>query len=285
VRCPHFVEESQGCGIWQVRNAVCSTWFCRHERGAVGQAFWQSVRDLLMAAEERVADHCLRHGDLPQDQVDAVLAHRAAMRETVRRANTGQMPVPEDAGDDEPSGWYERMWGAWQGREKAWFARCAETAAAVDGPALNAALDDARDLVEGVGRSWAQLQGHEVPQRLQFVPGEGSEATGEVLRLIGYSPYDSMILPADLEPSLWRLDGRPVAQALAEIEQAHGVRPTPELLGRLHDMRIAVAVSGPEDTQDRVLGLDTTADDTDAALQLPDAGREPALLESQPVLP
>src|SRR5664279_5593931 len=154
VRCPHFIQESQGCGIWEAWNAVCSTWFCRHERGAVGQSFWQAVRDLLMAAEERVADHCLRWGDLPREQMDAVLAHRLALRDTVRRANAGQMPVPDDADEaDETLGWYERMWGAWQGREEAWFARCAETAAAVDGPGLNAALDDVQDLVQGVGRS------------------------------------------------------------------------------------------------------------------------------------
>src|SRR5689334_13678861 len=93
VRCPHFVEETSGCAIWEARNAVCSTWFCQHERGAVGQRFWHAVRDLLIAAEEQIARHCLEAGGLPAEQVRAVAAHREAMRETVRRANAGEAPA------------------------------------------------------------------------------------------------------------------------------------------------------------------------------------------------
>jgi hypothetical protein len=73
---------------------------------------------------------------------------------------------------------------------------------------------------------------------------------------------------------------------LAEIEQAQGVRLAPELLGRLHDIRVAVAVSGPEDTQERVLDLDTPADGTSrAALRLSEAGREPVPLAGEHLFP
>ena len=35
--CPHYVDEGGGlCGIWQNRNATCSTWYCKHVRGSVG---------------------------------------------------------------------------------------------------------------------------------------------------------------------------------------------------------------------------------------------------------
>ena len=85
----------------QTRNAVCSTWFCKHERGAVGQRFWHAVRDLLIAVEERVALRCLIEGGLPDEQVNNVLGHRAALRETIARANSGDtlpemdVPTPE----------------------------------------------------------------------------------------------------------------------------------------------------------------------------------------------
>ena len=35
--CPYYISETGGlCGIWKHRNSRCATWFCKHERGAVG---------------------------------------------------------------------------------------------------------------------------------------------------------------------------------------------------------------------------------------------------------
>ncbi len=47
--CPHFHEGR--CRIWAHRDAVCSTWFCRFERGAAGEAWWKALRALLQALE------------------------------------------------------------------------------------------------------------------------------------------------------------------------------------------------------------------------------------------
>lgn len=41
LRCPHYIEEGGLCGIWQHRNSVCATWFCKHVRGAMGFRFWK----------------------------------------------------------------------------------------------------------------------------------------------------------------------------------------------------------------------------------------------------
>jgi hypothetical protein len=275
VRCPHFVEQTQGCAIWEARNAVCSTWFCQYERGAVSQRFWHAVRDLLIAVEEQVARRCLRGGGLPDEQVSAVLGHRAAIRETIRRANCGEPPddvasddVASDsaAADDESLQWYARMWGAWQGREEEWFARCAESVAGFDVGELAAQADDVLRLIEGVGGRRADLQRRELPDRVLFAPSPGTEATTDVLRLIGYSPFDPLILPADLEPSLWRLDGRLLAQVQAEIKLEHGVELGEELLVRLHDFAVAVAAQPQEDEPiDDVLLLGATSTATSTA--------------------
>ena len=35
MRCPHYLETEGGlCGVWKHRNSICSTWFCKHDRGA-----------------------------------------------------------------------------------------------------------------------------------------------------------------------------------------------------------------------------------------------------------
>ncbi len=59
LRCPHYVERDGGlCGIWNHRESVCTTWFCKHERGAVSRHFWHSLRQLLDAVEDVLAVAC-----------------------------------------------------------------------------------------------------------------------------------------------------------------------------------------------------------------------------------
>ena len=238
VVCPHFVEETKGCAIWQTRNAVCSTWFCKHERGAVSQRFWHAVRDLLIAAEERSAYLCLIEGGIPNEQVSAVLGHRAAVRETVARANSGEV-AHEIAPDDESADWYARMWGDWAGREEDWFLRAAEHVTAKRDDELVSSMNGVRHLSQAVCDRWDDLTAHDVPDRLTFSPGTGSEATPDVLRLIGYSPFDPLLLPAALQADLHRLDGRPIAQVREGIDP-HSSPLDDDLLGRLHDFGIAV---------------------------------------------
>jgi len=47
--CPHF--DAGRCTIWAAREAVCTTWFCRPDRGAAGQDFWLALRALLQVVE------------------------------------------------------------------------------------------------------------------------------------------------------------------------------------------------------------------------------------------
>ena len=238
LRCPHYLPDSGGCAIWATRNAVCSTWFCQHERGAVSQRFWQAVRDLLMAAAERLAYRCLAEL-LPADQVSAVLEHRAAVRETIRRCDAGSAR-DEDPDDASPE-WYARMWGDWIGREEEWFAGSADLVEAMDDDGLRSWMAGVQQLVEDVGARGAELSSAALPERLAFRPGAGSEARADVLRLVGYSPFDPLVLdqPA-LLGSLQRLDGRPTVDVLAEIEREHAVPLPRHLLTRLHDYGVAV---------------------------------------------
>ncbi len=238
VVCPHFVAETQGCAIWQTRNAVCSTWFCKHERGAVGLRFWHAVRDLLSAVEERLSLRCVTGGGLADDQAAAVVAHRRAVREIITVANSGR-PLPELSGEDESAGWYERMWGEWAGREEDWFVHCAESVGAIDDDELVSSLDDLRELVDAVDERWHALTVDDLPEALTFAPGAGSQATVDVLRLVGYSPFDPVVLPAALLEPLRLLDGRPIA----ELPPAAGTDAVldHDLLRRLHDFAVAVA--------------------------------------------
>jgi hypothetical protein len=236
--CPHFVEATRGCAIWQTRNAVCSTWFCKHERGAVGQAFWQAVRDLLIAAEERIARRCLTECGLPDVQIEAVLGHRAAIRDTIALANTGAA-LPESPPDDESLDWYGQMWGEWAGREADWFVRTAELAGAMTDEELVTSMAPDLALSDAVRRRAGDLAARVLPEQAIFSPGAGSEATDDVLRLIGYSPFDPLLLPAALQADLPLLAGVPLAELRVQLDRGTGPVQD-DLLGMLLDYGVAV---------------------------------------------
>ena len=44
MRCLHYRSETGTCGIWRHRPSVCTTWFCKYVRGAVGLRFWTALR-------------------------------------------------------------------------------------------------------------------------------------------------------------------------------------------------------------------------------------------------
>ncbi|MCB9675806.1 MAG: hypothetical protein H6737_11850 [Alphaproteobacteria bacterium] len=48
--CPHF--DRGRCAIWAHREAVCTTWFCRFDRGDAGEAFWLALRSMLQTLEQ-----------------------------------------------------------------------------------------------------------------------------------------------------------------------------------------------------------------------------------------
>jgi hypothetical protein len=237
VVCPHFDHETQGCGIWQTRNAVCSTWFCKHERGAVTLRFWQAVRDLLGAVEERLSGRQVMDG-LPPDQVMAILDHRAVIRSMLTRANAGE-ELPQAGFDDESPGWYDRMWGEWAGREEEWFLRTAEAVGAMDEDDLLEATDGLEPLTDAVVHFFGDLSVHELPEALRFSPGAGSDVADGELRLVGYSPFDPIVLPEGALADLARLDGRRIAQVREDLE-AGGTDLDDRLLGLLYDFGIVV---------------------------------------------
>ena len=53
--CPYWVEGDLGCSIHLSRNAICRTWFCRMGHGKRSYDTWMAARDVIRAAERRIA--------------------------------------------------------------------------------------------------------------------------------------------------------------------------------------------------------------------------------------
>jgi Fe-S-cluster containining protein len=111
--CPHFIQQDGGlCSIWQHREAVCTTFFCKFVRGAVGASFWSALRRLLEAIEQALAWQCVETLDVGAAAVSLLLgAAGDARHDTVTLRQDGTY-----AADD-----LRAIWGRWAGRERAFY--------------------------------------------------------------------------------------------------------------------------------------------------------------------
>lgn len=209
LNCPYYLREAGGlCGVWKHRNGICATWYCKHDRGALGQRFWQSLEMLLTAVERELSHWC---------------ACTILYEET---------PAAE-ASDAAP-------WAAWSGREAEYFRRAAELVEplawidvqAIGGPSVAAA---AADLLS----AHAALRDG-VPASLELGTIRVSHRGAQTSRLVTYLDTDALEVQNDLLDLLHRFDGRPTGEVLAELRAA-GVDVSPALLRLLVDFELLVA--------------------------------------------
>jgi hypothetical protein len=216
--CPHYIEDGGRCGIWRHRNSTCSTWFCKHVRGRLGEAFWrESLHPLLQIVEKDLARWCALElclsDDALQQSVDSALW--ASVSETVT-AEALDNKVDEKM--------YRRMWGEWLGREHEFFVGCADIVdplswaevLAICGPA-------ARAYAQLTERAFARLTSEEIPAALNVGSFELVQIQQGRMRVSTYSGFDTLEIPGALMELFPYFNGRPTKDALAAIADERGV--------------------------------------------------------------
>jgi hypothetical protein len=206
MRCPHYIAGD--CGIWKHRPAMCATWFCKHERGAAGLGFWQSVRSLFEVVERALARWCVL--EIAGDD-DELLAHAF--------------------GDDTAA-----AWGSWTGRERELYRACADRVATLSWDQIVA--------ICGVEvRGHQQLARHRrepgrpVPSRLRPAALRVLSLTEERCTTITYSPFDPIEMPRALFDVLSEFDGRPTDDVLAALQE-RGIELPLDVLRKLVDFAV-----------------------------------------------
>lgn len=236
--CPHFLVDAGQCGIWEHRNAVCSTYFCKHDRGLVGAEFWSDVKTLLARIELELSWWCVQQQDgisatqLRQLRSEASLAANKKLWKELTGAELGIF--------------YSEIWGQWIDREEEFFRGCAALVAGLSwdevlslcGPQ---AMSDRLILREAVAKS--QLR--ELPSRLsQATKGVDAAEDGNY-RLTTYSGQDPLVVDAHILPALRFFDGRLTSDALAECK-AVGLDLTSETVQALCDWGVLREDSGAQ---------------------------------------
>jgi len=250
--CPHFVQQDGGlCSIWQHREAVCTTFFCKFVRGAVGASFWSALRRLLEAIEQALAWQCVETLDVGAAAVSLLLgAAGDARHDTVTLRQDGTY-----AADD-----LRAIWGRWAGRERAFY----EAAAGV---VENLSW---REIIERAGpqvrlratlvrEAHARLRAPAIPMGpLRRSPFVATTLDPTTVRLTTYSGMDPITIPQALLDVLVDFDGRAAAPAMEAIEAQHGLSIDADVVGRLVDFEVLVPApesqAPPAETSPRAEG-------------------------------
>lgn len=230
LRCPHYVTETGGCGIWRHRQSVCSTWFCKYARGTVGEQFWKALRRLLTLVEASLAVHCVRElGPGPAAARHAPAMFAPAPPTALRASDVDGRPDPSA----------RALWGRHHGAEVAFYEAAGRLVSAMDWAEVRRAGGVELALAEDVLRAcYDELMSARLPRALRTGTIHVTPL-GDVAELIAYSAYHPIRVPTALLNVLSVFDGRPTSQALAAAAEA-GVTLDRAAVRRLVDLGVLV---------------------------------------------
>ncbi len=222
LRCPYYASETGHCGVWRHRNGICSTWFCRHDRGMRGRRFWKLVNGLLGLTERGLVLHCLERLGLDAAACEAIYVHEA----------TPGQATPEV---------HMALWGAHLGAERDFFIACAGVVAgmtwaqvvAVAGAPLVHLARTLRD-------SYQELAEETLPGEVERSPAvlyRIGRRPSHVRVAATAAPLDFIEIPSGAIGALPRLEGRPLGEALEELA-AEGVALDGQTVRRLVDFAV-----------------------------------------------
>jgi hypothetical protein len=245
LRCPHYLEEGNRCGIWRNRESTCATWFCKHVRGDLGYRFWRGMlHHLLRAVETDLARWCVLELQLGDD----ALRHAVASGDWTSEAEAITVDSLDNRVDRKA---YARAWGEWRGREQEFFCRCGELVRplawtdvlAICGP-------NTRAYARLTQEAYRRLTSDDIPSNLSVGRFEVLQVQRAVTRVNTYNDFDPLDVPNTMMELLRYFDGRPVAEALAAIADERGVSLDAALIRKMVDFKLLVPPQMPVPTRE-----------------------------------
>jgi len=235
LQCPYYVEESLGgaCGIWRHRNAICMTWFCKHNRGQVGYTFLKALEYLLQQMEDALSKWCLTRLEMTDDSLAQILPDR-------RRDDTKFTPQELDEVVDEQA--HRALWGNWAGREAEFYRECGRLVSALAAQrALEIGGADAALRLRVARQAYGALLSLDLPRAVR--PGSFQiQPLGNEVQIVSYREYAPLLLPSVVLNLLPYFEGRTVDEAIKAIDEQEQIEMEPALVRKLLDFEILVAV-------------------------------------------
>jgi hypothetical protein len=245
LRCPHYLEEGGLCGIWRHREATCVTWFCKHARGAVGQRFWHTLKLLLASIEESLARWCVQQLEVGSESLRLLFIPPPS-------PGGHQMLDSFDLDGQVNPEHYRAIWGAWAGREHDFYRASAALVEALTWDEISALCGpELPILIRLTQEAYQALVSEIIPPILQMRPLQQIVLERGSCRLVSYSRYDPLRLPAALISVLPAFDGRPVEQALESIAKEAQITLDQGLIRKLADFEVLALPPPAEEGEQR----------------------------------
>jgi hypothetical protein len=235
LRCPHYVEDGNLCGIWRNRESTCATWFCKHVRGHVGYTFWRdSLHPLLQAVETDLARWCVLELQLGEE----ALRHSVASADWTSEAEAITSDALDNRADQKT---YARLWGKWRGREHEFYCRCGALVSPLGwADVLTICGPSTRAYARLTQEAYGRLISADIPSNLSVGRFVVLKIQRTMTRVNTYNDFDPLDVPNAVMELLQYFDGRPVVDALAAIADERGVSLDAALVRKMVDFKLLV---------------------------------------------
>lgn len=121
--CPFFDTAALGCSVWRNRPGVCTTYFCKSDRGAAGLEFWADIETYLNQFEWTLANEVVLRMGFTLDEIEM---SEAAML--------------TDGPGEERDFLISRAWAEWSTRREEFLLECTRRARTITGKELDTIL-------------------------------------------------------------------------------------------------------------------------------------------------
>jgi hypothetical protein len=130
----------------------------------------------------------------------------------------------------------QELWAEWEGREQDFYRACAQLVSPLAREQVEKVCGPRVRILAGLLRdAYVHLTSEAIPERLQLSEFRISGVEGNGFRVVGYSPYDPLIMPESLARVLHYFDGRFTEEALEAIFKEQGLQVDLSLVRRMVD--------------------------------------------------
>jgi hypothetical protein len=239
LRCPYYVDAGGLCGIWNHRNSICSTWFCKHERGVPGHYFWKCLQQLLGEVEKGLSNWCVVQAGFNPEALREIFPFPIIAGSEPQ----GSTLDPVDLEESHDAKKYQLLWGNQLGHEEEFYRNCAKWVNSLEWDQVMKICGPAVEVYANLLRSaYNRLQSDDLPPRLKTGQLKIHEVNEQSVLVVTYSNYDPLSIPPVLMDLLQYFNGQAVEEVIKRIAEQRQIEIGLDLLRKLVDYEVLIPV-------------------------------------------